>query len=98
MGTLNQWTHGIWYGLFFGLFMSVYNVGQRPSVGIGKTVFNTVASSVLFWFAFGLWEGFGSRAFHSPIVFVTIPSGICGLLIVWKGRPKPTEKSQDNKS
>ncbi len=96
MGTFHQWAHGIWYGLFFGLFMSIYNIGERPSVSLRKTVFNTVSSSVLLWFAFGLWESFGSQAFHSPIVFVTIPSGICGLFILWTGRGKPLEKSQDN--
>jgi ABC-type transport system involved in multi-copper enzyme maturation permease subunit len=96
MGTFYQWAHGIWYGLFFGLFMSIYNVGQTPSINLRKTVFTTVSSSILFWFAFGLWESFGSRAFHNPIVFLTMPSGICGLFILWISRPKRPDKPENN--
>jgi hypothetical protein len=96
MGSFHQWAHGIWFGLFFGLCMSIYNVGQRPSIGLRKTVFTTVFSSVLLWFAFGLWESFGLQAFHSPIVFVTIPSGIFGLFILWAGRQTTSEKQRNN--
>jgi hypothetical protein len=96
MGTFHQWAHSIWFGLFFGVVMSVYNIGQRPSISLLKTVLSTVLSSVLLWFAFGLWESFGSRAFHSPIVFIAAPSGVCGFLISWAGRRKPLEKPQNS--
>jgi hypothetical protein len=96
MGSFHQWAHGIWFGLFLGLIMSTYNIGQRPSISLRKTVFTTVCSCVLLQFSFGLWESFGPQAFRSPIVFVTIPSGICGLFIAWAGRSAAREKQQND--
>jgi hypothetical protein len=96
MGSFHQWAHGIWFGLFLGLMMSTYNIGLRPSISLRKTLFTTVCSCVLLGFSVGLWESFGSQAFRSPIVFATIPSGICGLFIAWAGRSAAREKQQND--
>jgi hypothetical protein len=89
-GSFWSWAHGIFFGLFFGLVMSVYNIGRTPSESMRGIVFGTVGSSVFLCFAFGLWESFGWRAFHSPIVFVTIPSGALGILVLWSTRSQRT--------
>jgi hypothetical protein len=85
-GSFWSWMHGAVFGLFMGLFMSVYNMGRWPNISLRKLVLSTVLSSVLLFFAFGLWESFGSRAFRAPLVFLTMASGSCGLLTLWFAR------------
>ncbi|MGD0989498.1 MAG: hypothetical protein ABR874_16935 [Candidatus Sulfotelmatobacter sp.] len=85
IGSFWNWMHGAFYGFFFGLVMSVYNIGKSPDISLRKIVTNTVVSSIFVWFAVGLWESFGWRAFQIPLIFLTIASGMCGFFISWSG-------------
>ena len=89
MGTSGNWIHAISFGIFWALCMWIWDMGERPYPRLRRSL----AGFLVWGAAYGIWDTFDKRTFQSPIVFVFIPTAICGLLILNSARPKASVKS-----
>jgi hypothetical protein len=89
MGTVGNCIHAISFGIFWGLGMWVWDMGEKPHPRLRRSL----GGFLIYGSAYGIWDTFDNRTFHSPIVLVFIPTAVCGLLILFSARPKASAKS-----
>jgi hypothetical protein len=85
MGTIGDWAKIVAISALLGL----YGWGRAMRF---KPYPNQLGRSLLGWFlasgAFGIWETFHSRALGIPLVFVTVPAAVGGVILWYFAGPR----------
>jgi len=87
MGNLREWLLVAFYCVFLAGWMLVWETRKRKAADIRPAL---PPASILIWIlvglSFGLLMTFGWQAVHSPLVFITVGSFVCGLGITGLSR------------
>jgi hypothetical protein len=85
VGTIGDWGLVAAISVFIGLYGWARDMGWKPYPNkLGRLL----AGWILISTAFGIWESFRSRAFGVPLVFLTIPAAVGGLILRHLARPR----------
>lgn len=91
LGTVGNWIHAASYGVFWAFCMWIWDMGKAPYPRLRRSAAGFVVGGI----AFGLFDSFGWRAFRFPLILVSLPALIIGLLLGRSARPKPAEESAE---
>jgi len=97
MGTIGDWGQIVAIAAFAGLYAWARDIGRKPYPKLGRSLAGLFLGAT----AFGIWESFRSRAFRVPLVFITVPAAVGGVILQYLARPRGgqqagAEPSADN--
>ena len=85
MGTIGDWGQIAAIAVFIGLYGWARDMGRKPYP-------NKLGRSLAGWFlgtiAFCIWETFRSQAFRVPLIFITVPAALGGVMLWYLARPR----------
>jgi hypothetical protein len=85
VGTIGNWGLIAAISVFLGLYGWARDMGWKPYPNkLGRLLAGWFLMSI----AFGIWESFRSRAFGVPLVFITIPAAVGGVILRYLARPR----------
>lgn len=91
MGTVGNWIHAFSYGAFWAFCMWIWDMGKAPYPRLRRSAAGFLVGGL----AIGLIDSFGSRAFRFPLVLVSLPALIVGMLLGWSARTKAGQESAE---
>ena len=97
MGTIGDWGQIVAITVFLGLYVWARDMGRKPYPKPGRSL----AGLLLVATALCIWESFRSQAFRVPLVFITVPAAVGGVILQYLARPRvgqqaAAEPSADN--
>ena len=98
VGTIGDWGQIVAIAVFVGLYAWARDMGRkRYPTKPGRSLAGLFLGAA----AFCIWESFRSRAFTAPLVFITVPAAIGGVILQYLARPRggqqaAAEPSADN--
>ncbi len=89
-----EWIHALVWGELWGVLMMLWSAYRRRSEGLKPT---WLVEEVLIWVLMGLWFGIvttfpSRRAFHTPIIFVTVSVFASACVVAAVGRKRRAKK------
>ncbi len=85
MGTIGDWGQIIAIAVFVGLYEWARDMGRKPYPNkLGRSL----AGWVLISTALCIWLTFHSRAFRVPLVFISVPAAVGGMILWHLARPR----------
>ena len=81
MGTFSEWGKVLISGAFWGSFMMLFRVFKHGVGSKDRTFYLNLLLLAIASFFFGLWVGFGFRAFRWPLATITVPTIAAFILV-----------------
>lgn len=92
MGTLGDWGTILLIAVFVGLYGWMRDMGHKPYVNkLGRSL----AGWILFSIALCIWFNFHRQALTVPFVFITLPVGVAGVILIYFARPRGRQQASE---
>ena len=90
MGTIGDWGQIVAIAVILGLYVWARDMGRKPYPNkLGRSL----AGWVLISTALCIWLTFHSQAFRVPLVFITAPAAVCGVILRHFSRPRGSQQT-----
>jgi len=85
MGSIGAWGRILVIATFGGLYAWTRDIGHKPYI---NKLRRPLAGWILFSSAVCIWCTFRWRAFAAPLVFITAPAAVAGVILTYFARPR----------
>jgi hypothetical protein len=90
VGTIGDWGQIVGIAVFVGLYEWARDMGRKPYPNkLGRSL----AGWVLISTALCTWLTFHSQAFRVPLVFITAPAAVGGVILHYFSRPRGSQQA-----